>query len=276
MSLSDYDRIAEAIKYIEENSSLQPSLDDIASHVGLSPFHFQKLFSRWAGISPKRFLQFVTLTNAKKILKQASILDTTYEVGLSSPSRLHDLFISAEGISPGEYKNKGSELSISYGTAPSPFGECFIAETDRGICHLAFEPLDIALEKMKMRWLGAEIARNDEKIYNTAERIFDGSSELKLHMKGTNFQIKVWSALLRIPEGHLTTYSRIAETIGNPKAVRAVGTAAGQNHIGYLIPCHRMLRESGELGGYRWGLERKKIMIAMEAGRNEELQPELD
>jgi AraC family transcriptional regulator of adaptative response/methylated-DNA-[protein]-cysteine methyltransferase len=276
MSLSDYDRIAEAIKYIEENSSLQPSLDDIASHVGLSPFHFQKLFSRWAGISPKRFLQFVTLTNAKKILKQASILDTTYEVGLSSPSRLHDLFISAEGISPGEYKSKGSELSISYGTAQSPFGECFIAETDRGICHLAFEPLDIALEKMKMRWQGAEIARNDEKIYNTAERIFDGSSELKLHMKGTNFQIKVWSALLRIPEGHLTTYSRIAETIGNPKAVRAVGTAAGQNHIGYLIPCHRMLRESGELGGYRWGLERKKIMIAMEAGRNEELQPELD
>lgn len=268
---SDYQRVKTAIEYIEKNSTSQPSLDEVAEYIGLSPYHFQRLFTSWAGISPKRFLQFITLTNAKKLLKETSVLDTAYEVGLSSPSRLHDLFISSEGISPGEYKTSGDTLNIRYGSTSSPFGECFVAETERGICHLSFDPFDEALVKLRERWQGATLTLDNQRIGITGEKIFQSKAMLPLHLKGTNFQIKVWSALLRIPEGQIVTYSNVAKLIGNPKAVRAVGTAAGQNNIGYIIPCHRVLRKTGDLGGYRWGLDRKKIMIAMEAGNNENL-----
>ncbi len=273
---ADYGRIEAAIHFLEENFQEQPSLAEVAAHVGLSEYHFQRLFSRWAGTSPKRFLQFLTVQHAKKLLAASqSILDTAYESGLSSPSRLHDLFVTHEAITPGEYKQKGAGLTIQYGFHDSPFGECLIALTERGICGLHFvadDDREAALAALKAGWPEAEFVADDEATRPYVDPIFnltkaEEQPSLPLYLKGTNFQIQVWQALLKIPAGTAVTYGTIAQMIGNPKASRAVGGAVGSNPIGYLIPCHRVIRQAGGLGNYRWGTSRKKAILGWEAAR---------
>jgi AraC family transcriptional regulator of adaptative response/methylated-DNA-[protein]-cysteine methyltransferase len=270
---SDYDRIAAAIRFIEGNFLNQPTLGEIASELGVSPFHFQRLFQRWAGVSPKRFLQFLTVEYAKKLLDQSmSVLDTTYEVGLSGPARLHDHFVSLEAVTPGEYKRRGAGLRIRYGRHPSPFGPVLLAVTERGICWLSFpsgESDDTDLVSFQQFWRGAEFSADKAGTRTIAERIFawqdNGEGTLSLFVKGTNFQINVWKALLRIPSGFLCSYDQIARAIGNPSASRAVGKALASNPVGYLIPCHRVIHKVGEPGNYRWGETRKRALIAWEA-----------
>jgi AraC family transcriptional regulator of adaptative response/methylated-DNA-[protein]-cysteine methyltransferase len=270
---SDYERIAAAIRFIERNAPDQPTLADIASALGLSTFHFQRLFQRWAGVSPKRFLQFLTVQHAKQLLEQSrSVLDTTYEVGLSGPARLHDHFVSLEAVTPGEYKTRGTGLRIGYGIQPSPFGSIFLATTHRGVCWLSFlsdEPAEGELASLKRFWQGAEFYPDQEGTGAIAERIFtrrkNENNSLTLLVKGTNFQINVWKALLRIPPGLLCSYSQVARAIGNPSASRAVGRALAANPVAYLIPCHRVIRKVGIPGDYRWGDIRKKALIAWEA-----------
>jgi AraC family transcriptional regulator of adaptative response/methylated-DNA-[protein]-cysteine methyltransferase len=273
---ADYGRIEAAIHYLEENFQAQPSLAEIASHVGLSEYHFQRLFSRWAGTSPKRFLQFLTIQHAKKLLAESqSILDATYEAGLSSPSRLHDLFVTHEAITPGEYKQKGAGLTIQYGFHDSPFGECLIALTERGICGLQFvanDDREAALAELKASWPQAEFVADEEATRPFVDPIFNLSDveerpSLPLYLKGTNFQIQVWQALLKIPAGTAVSYGTVAQMIGNPKAARAIGTAVSHNPVGYLIPCHRVIRQAGNLGDYRWGSSRKKAILGWEAAR---------
>lgn len=267
--MSDYTRIEKAIRFLEDNQANQPSLDEIAAHIGLSPYHFQRLFVQWAGVSPKKYLQYLTVESAKKLLAEsASVLEASFEVGLSGPSRLHDHFITVEAVTPGQYRNAGEGLQIRYGFAESPFGECFIAVSPRGICALEFvagENRTDVLAELKSRWGNAEITEDSSAAEETARKLFAGEP-LKLLLKGTNFQVKVWEALLKIPSGCVTTYSRIAEYIGSPKASRAVGSAIGSNPIGYIIPCHRVLRNNGEITGYKWGSVRKKAIIAYEQG----------
>ena len=273
---ADYGRIEAAIHYLEENFQAQPSLAEIASHVGLSEYHFQRLFSRWAGTSPKRFLQFLTIQHAKKLLADSqSILDATYEAGLSSPSRLHDLFVTHEAITPGEFKQKGAGLTIQYGFHDSPFGECLIALTERGICGLQFvadDGREAALAELKASWPQAEFVADEEATRPYVDPIFNLSDReerpsLPLYLKGTNFQIQVWQALLKIPAGTAVSYGTVAQMIGNPKASRAVGSAVSHNPVGYLIPCHRVIRQAGVLGDYRWGSSRKKAILGWEAAR---------
>jgi AraC family transcriptional regulator of adaptative response/methylated-DNA-[protein]-cysteine methyltransferase len=273
---TDYGRIEAAIHYLEENFQAQPTLAEIASHVGLSEFHFQRLFSRWAGTSPKRFLQYLTIQHAKKLLAESqSILDATYEAGLSSPSRLHDLFVTHEAITPGEFKQKGAGLTIQYGFHDSPFGECSIALTERGICGLQFVAdgdHEAALAELKASWPQAEFIADDKATRPYINPIFNLNDvaerpSLPLYLKGTNFQIQVWQALLKIPAGTAVSYGTVAQMIGNPKAARAVGSATGSNPIGYLIPCHRVIRQAGGLGDYRWGSSRKKAILGWEAAR---------
>jgi len=269
---SDYERIAAAIRFIERNAPDQPTLADIASELGLSTFHCQRLFHRWAGVSPKRFLQFLTVQHAKQLLGQAkSVLYTTYEVGLSSPARLHDHFVSLEAVTPGEYKTRGAGLRIGYGIQPSPFGSMFLATTQRGVCWLSFlsdEPAERELASLKRFWQGAEFSPDKEGTGAMAKRIFrrqeNENGSLTLLVKGTNFQINVWKALLRIPPGLLCSYSQVARAIGNPSASRAVGRALAVNPVAYLIPCHRVIRKVGIPGDYRWGDIRKKALIAWE------------
>lgn len=272
----DYGRIEAAIHYLEENFQAQPTLAEIAAHVGLSEYHFQRLFSRWAGTSPKRFLQFLTIQHAKQLLAESqSILDATYEAGLSSPSRLHDLFVTHEAITPGEFKQKGAGLNIQYGFHDSPFGECLIALTERGICGLQFVAdgdREAALNELKASWPQAEFVTDDEATRPFINPIFNLSEaeerlSLPLFLKGTNFQIQVWQALLKIPAGTAVSYGTVAQLIGNPKASRAVGSATGSNPIGYLIPCHRVIRQAGNLGDYRWGSSRKKAILGWESAR---------
>ncbi|WP_420645208.1 bifunctional transcriptional activator/DNA repair enzyme AdaA [Candidatus Leptofilum sp.] len=272
----DYGRIEAAIHYLEQNFQDQPSLAEIATHVGLSEYHFQRLFSRWAGTSPKRFLQFLTIQHAKKLLVASqSILDTTFEAGLSSPSRLHDLFVTHEAITPGEFKQKGAGLTIQYGFHDSPFGECLIALTERGICGLQFV-MDgdraATLAELKVSWPQARFVADGAAARPFLNPIFNLSEagerpSLPLYLKGTNFQIQVWRALLKIPAGTAVSYGSVAHMIGNPKASRAVGTATSNNPIGYLIPCHRVIRRAGGLGHYRWGSSRKKAILGWEATR---------
>ncbi len=271
MNHADYYRIEKAIRFIEQNAGEQPSLDDIAAHLGLSPFHFQRMFTDWAGISPKRFLQCLTIEAAKRLLDESrSVLEVSMEAGLSGPSRMHDLFVSVDAVTPGEYKSMGSGLVIKYGFQPTPFGMCMAALTERGLCSLAFADENDAgreAEDLKNRWQNAKLIRDDGAVGETVQSIFnpEKGSSIRLFIKGTNFQIKVWTAVLRLPYGVFTTYGDLAGMIGSPAASRAVGTALGQNRIGYLIPCHRVLRETGAVTGYRWGSARKKAMIAMEA-----------
>jgi AraC family transcriptional regulator of adaptative response/methylated-DNA-[protein]-cysteine methyltransferase len=279
----DYYRIEKALSFLQKSYPDQPKLEDIAKSCGLSPFHFQRVFTRWVGISPKRFLQFLTVEYAKRMLADSrSILDTTYDSGLSSPSRLHDLFVSCEAMTPGEYKQQGKRLTIRYGIHPSPFGECVLAVTDRGICALEFvacDATDEAIGAIRRAWSKAEVREDsihtnpyiarifrphEHKQKSVSEKSQKAQSKLNLFLKGTNFQIKVWQALLRIPQGCIVSYRDIAHLIGNPRATRAVAGAIARNPIGYIIPCHRVIRSMGVVGGYRWGTTRKRAILGWE------------
>lgn len=270
----DFNRIKKAIEYISENYKYQPSLDKISEHIHLSPFHFQRLFKEWAGVSPKRFLQYISIQHAKQILRetQATLFDTAFEVGLSGTSRLHDLFINIEGMTPAEYKNEGSYLTINYSFALSPFGEIIVASTPKGICHMSFaEDHQEAIKNLTSIFPKANYQNSVDEIQKNAIRIFnldwESLDKIKLHIKGSDFQIKVWQALLNIPMGKLSSYQNIANLISSPKASRAVGNAVGQNPVAYLIPCHRIIQSTGALGDYHWGHIRKTSMIGWEAAK---------
>lgn len=270
----DYNRIAKAIAYIRENFKLQPGLDDVAEEINLSPAHFQKIFTDWAGTSPKKFLQFISLEHAKKLLKEekATLFDTAYETGFSSTSRLHDLFVKIEGMSPAEYKNGGKSLTISYSFSETPFGKVIAASTEKGICYMAFEnDKDKALGDLILKFPNASFFQKQDGLQENALSLFNKDwtklNTIKLHLKGTDFQLKVWESLLKIPMGKLTTYGNLAGKIGHPKASRAVGTAIGSNPVAFLIPCHRVIQGSGNLGGYRWGSDRKQLMVGWESSR---------
>ena len=272
----DYRRIEKAIEFLAENYQNQLSLDKVARSVNLSEFHFQRLFRRWAGISPKRLVQFLTLEHAKQALEESrSVLDAAYDAGLSSPSRLHDLFVTTEAMTPGEFKAKGAGLEISYGFHASPFGECVLAVTERGICGLGFVQegnRKQALEDFRRRWPAARFEENPGKTQGYMDGIFsakkrNGAEPVRLLLMGTNFQIKVWEALLRIPSGSVVSYEDLARRLGKPSAARAVGGAVGRNPISFLIPCHRAIRKMGITGDYHWGAARKKAILAWEAAR---------
>ena len=270
--MTDYERIKKAIEFIQSNFQQQPDLDAVAKEVYLSPFHFQRLFKDWAGVSPKKFLQYISLQHAKKLLHQHTVSDTAYETGLSGSSRLHDLFISIEGMTPGEYKNGGEQLQINYSFAETPFGNIIVASTTKGICHLAFaDDEKEALIRLQLQFPNARFRQVVDTIQQNALFIFTQDwkdlSKIKLHLKGTPFQIKVWEALLKIPMGDVSTYSGIATSINNPNASRAVGTAIGDNPVAFLIPCHRVIRSTGDFGQYHWGSIRKTAMIGWEAAR---------
>ncbi len=271
-----YNRIAEAIEYISSNFRLQPNLDEVAAQVHLSPAHFQRLFTEWAGTSPKKFLQYISVEHAKKILEKerATLFDTAYETGLSSTSRLHDLFVNIEGMTPAEYKNGGKNLSINYSFAQSPFGSLIVASTAKGVCYMAFEEEeDKALNNLKSKFPNAAFRQMLDLTQQNALFIFQNDwsklPEIKLHLKGTDFQLKVWETLLKIPMGQLSTYGSIAGSIGNPKASRAVGTAIGHNPVAFLIPCHRVIQSTGMFGGYMWGATRKTAIIGWEGVKTE-------
>ena len=304
--LDDYARIETAIRFIEEHHREQPDLDEIARQVHLSKFHFDRLFRRWAGVSPKRFLQYVTLEYAKGMLQAGNLQAVALEAGLSGTARLHDLFVTIEAMTPGEYRNGGSGLSLRYGVAATPFGECLVAWTERGLCHLGFVPqngfiaelntpdlidltglpsspnsdnspglapdLAAALDALKARWPAAALQEDAAGAEDIAARVFVPDARtarpFHLHLKGTNFQIQVWKALLQIPEGWVASYEELAGFMGNPKAFRAVASAVAANPVGFLIPCHRVIRKSGEAHNYRWGHLRKKAILAWEAARN--------
>ena len=272
-SAEDYLRIEQAITYLENHYKDQPSLEEIAANIGLSEFHFQRVFTRWAGVSPKRFLQFLTKEGAKDLLNQSeNLLDTTHQVGLSSLGRLHDLFVTTEAVTPGEYKSRGDGVTIRYGIHLTPFGKCLIGLTERGICHLGFVQTSEgdAIDNLVSDWKEARMIEDYRVTAALVEPIFDlryntRIKPLTLHLRGTNFQLKVWEALLAIPAGSVTTYEGIASRIGKPAATRAVGTAVGHNPIAVLIPCHRVIRKVGEFGNYRYGPLRKKALLAYEA-----------
>lgn len=275
----DYERVAEAIHYIREHFQEQPNLDELAAKAHLSPFHFQRLFSSWAGTSPKKFLQYISVGYAKKLLREdrLTLADAAFETGLSGTSRLHDLFIHIEAMTPAEFKNGGLELQIHYSFAESPFGEILVASTAKGICHLAFvERRESAFAILRDQFPNANFEQVVDLIQQNALYIFtqDWKSlqQIKLHLKGTDFQLKVWEALLKVPLGGLSTYGNIAEKIQNPAAARAVGTAIGANPVAFLIPCHRVIQSSGAIGGYMWGPTRKTAIIGWEAARMESSQ----
>ena len=270
----DYERIARAIGYLRRHAGDQPDLAAAARHVNLSEHHFQRVFTRWAGVSPKRFVQYLTIEHAKSRLATAhDVLEVAGTVGLSGPGRLHDLFVTLEAMTPGEYKAGGAGLAIQYGAHETPFGRALVAMTARGICGLQFIDDERAgIEQLRRQWPVAELRRSPAATAPVAERLFGPlasrpNAALALLVKGSNFQVKVWRALLELPFGALATYGSIAARIGAPSAARAVGAAVGANPIAWLIPCHRVIRESGALGGYRWGMERKSAMLGWEAAR---------
>ena len=274
----DYQRIEGTIRYLEANYQHQPSLGEIAASLHMSEYHFQRLFTRWVGISPKRFLQYLTKEHAKELLENsANLLEVAYETGLSGPGRLHDLFITCEGVTPGEFKNRGEGLAIDYGIHATPFGECLLALTDRGICNMIFVQegdREAALAILKNEWKNAVLRDNPSKTSPLMERVLELStkgitSPLSLYLRGTNFQIKVWEALLVIPPGSVVAYDDIAHYIGRPTAARAVSNAVAHNPIPVLIPCHRVIRKEGDFGGYRYGSARKKAMLGWEMARQE-------
>lgn len=274
-----YNRIAKAIEYILTNFKSQPNLDEVAEAVHLSPFHFQRLFTEWAGTSPKKFLQYISVQYAKSLLKeqQATLFDTTLETGLSSTSRLHDLFVKMEGMTPAEFKNGGESLNINYSFSSSPFGEILIASTEKGICHMAFfETKENALIDLQSRFPKANYTLSSDANQQNALGLFlkdwNQPNQVRLHLKGTDFQIKVWQCLLEIPMGKLKTYGAIANQIDCPAAARAVGTAIGSNPIAYLIPCHRVIQATGHIGGYMWGTTRKTAIIGWESAWPDPIQ----
>jgi AraC family transcriptional regulator of adaptative response/methylated-DNA-[protein]-cysteine methyltransferase len=270
---TDYERIEKAIIYLKENFRNQPELDEVAKQVHLSPFHFQRIFKEWAGVSPKKFLQFLTVEYAKSLLKKnLTLSDTSYETGLSGTGRLHDLFISIEGMTPGELKNGAEGLTINYSFAESPFGDIIIASTDKGICHLAFvNDRSEGMKTLLSIFPQSSLHQKTDLIQQRALHFFTGDwsdmEKVKLHLKGTPFQLKVWQSLLKIPFGDLTTYSSIAGQIENRKASRAVGTAIGHNPVAYLIPCHRVIKNTGVIGDYHWGSNRKTAILGWEAAQ---------
>jgi len=273
-----YEMVARAIEFIRSHAKRQPSLAEISENLGLSEFHLQKIFSEWAGVSPKRFLQFVTKEYAKKALQDSKdLLSVTMEAGLSSPGRLHDLMVTCEAMSPGEIKRMGAGLEISFGETPTPFGNALIAWTQRGICHFWFVAegdSERAKSDLKQSWPTAIFVHDQQGVYKLASTIFNASSSaqpLHLMLRGSNFQIKVWEALMRVAPGEVVSYSQVARMVGMPEASRSVGTAIGKNNIALLIPCHRVIRESGEVGGYRWCLRRKTALIAREGAQAERL-----
>src|SRR5579863_5935951 len=270
----NYDRVAEAIDFIRDHFQTQPSLEEVAERIHLSPYHFQRLFTDWAGVSPKKFLQYISVEHAKEVLKdqRATVYDAAFETGLSGTWRLHDLFVSIEGMTPGEFRNGGAELEINYSFAECPFGEMLVASTARGICYMAFvEQEAAAFADLQSQFPNARYRQVTDLTQQNALYIFtqDWSrlAEIKLHLKGTEFQLKVWETLLTIPMGSLTTYKDIAGRIGNPQASRAVGTAVGDNPVAFLIPCHRVIQSTGVIGQYHWGASRKTAMIGWEAAR---------
>jgi len=270
----NYKRIAEAIEYIKSNFKEQPNLDEVAKKVNLSPFHFQRLFSEWAGTSPKKFLQYISLGHAKGLLKenQATLFEAAYDTGLSGTSRLHDLFVNIEGMTPGEYKNGGQNLAINYSFAESPFGKIIVASTQKGICFMAFYDDETnAFLTLQHHFPNASFKRTVDLMQQNALFIFQNNwsklPEIKLHLKGTDFQLKVWETLLKIPMGQLSTYGSIAHQIESPAASRAVGTAIGSNPVAFLIPCHRVIQATGNFGGYMWGTTRKMAIIGWEKAK---------
>jgi len=271
---TNFNRIAEAIEFIHSNYKTQPQLEEVAGRIALSPYHFQRMFTDWAGVSPKKFLEYITIANARKMLKDegATLFEAAIETGLSGSSRLHDLFINIEGMTPGEYKNGGENLSIHYSFAESPFGQVLVASTGKGICHIAFaDNEEKAFADLKEKFPNANYRQVVDMMQQNAMFIFrsDWSQlhQVKLHLKGTPFQLKVWETLLKIPMGRLTTYGAVAKQINLPKASRAVGTAIGENPVAYLIPCHRIIQSTGAFGGYHWGSTRKTAIIGWEAAR---------
>ena len=269
---TDYRRIEEAIRYLDMNHTHQPSLDEVAEHVHMSPYHFQRLFTRWAGISPKKFLQYLTLQYARERLKaDLSIEETAHMAGLSGSSRLHDLFINLEGMTPGQYKKSGSGITIRYGFHPSPFGKYILAVTsEQRICTLEFTSDEQeASESLRSRWCESQLEYDPRFTATLAEGLFSEHpvTPLKLLVKGTPFQLKVWEALLKIPFGGLTSYQAVSRYVNNPRGIQATGSAIGKNPVAYLIPCHRVVRKTGAIHGYRWGLARKSAMIGWEASR---------
>lgn len=290
-SSRDYQRVARAIRFIDENALDQPTLGQVADHLGLSESHAQRLFTRWAGVSPKRLLQFLTLERAKELLDRSeTVLTASWAAGLSGPGRLHDLFVTLEGLTPGEHREGGRGVRIRWGVHPTPFGDALLAATERGLSSLSFldEGPDPALEELASRWPRATLVEERDALGALAARLFDGSgaeegggsdglvledeaggrSRLRLHLSGTNFQIRVWEALLRIPPGHAATYGDVARALGNPGAARAVGSAVGANPVAFVIPCHRVLRSTGHFGDYRWGAARKRAILAWEGARS--------
>ncbi|ENW17957.1 MULTISPECIES: methylated-DNA--[protein]-cysteine S-methyltransferase [Acinetobacter] len=267
----NYERIAQAIQYIQQNFQQQPQLDEVAAHIHLSPAHFQRLFTDWVGTSPKKFLQYISVEYAKQILKQeqGSVFDATFATGLSSTSRLHDLFVQIEGMTPAEYKHGGQSLTIQYQFAETLFGEVLIASTHKGICALSFvDDRAEALAQLKLQFPQAVFIEQIDAFQQSALALFQKDqqqlAEIKLHLKGTDFQLKVWQSLLKIPMGQLATYGELAKVINHPKAARAVGSAIGSNPVAFLIPCHRVIQSSGLFGGYEWGNVRKTAIIGWE------------
>ena len=277
-ALIDYQRIERAINYIGDNFKDQPSLDDIAKKINLSPYHFQRLFSRWAGVSPKKYMQYVSLTYAKEVLlkKNQPLMTLAYDMGLSGTSRLHDLFINIEGMTPGQFKNCGDGLNINYSYSDTLFGNIIVASTSVGVCHVAFENcINVGIENLKKKFPKAKFFKRTDKLQKDALKVISQEKlgdfgGVKVHLLGTPFQLKVWEALLKIPMGCLTTYGDIADIIGKPNASRAVGTAIGRNPIALLIPCHRVIQKSGQIGGYMWGENRKRAIIAWEGLKTDE------
>ncbi len=274
----DFERIEKAIQFVENNFDQQPELDEIARYIGVSEYHFQKLFKRWVGISPKRFLQYITKEHAKQLLRKSeSLLEVAYKSGLSGSGRLHDLFISCEAMTPGEYRERGAGIRIDYGYHATLFGDCLMATTERGICGFYFihqGNQDHYFNVLRQTWPQADLIKNPARTESIIDAIFNPEgwnteNPFRLFVHGTNFQIKVWEALLRIPEGMVMAYEDIAAQIGSPKAVRAVGSAVARNPISYLIPCHRVIRKLGEFGNYQGGPARKKAILAWESARIE-------
>jgi len=273
----NYKRIAEAITYLKQNFKAQPNLDEVAEKVNISPYHFQRMFTDWAGISPKKFLQYLSIDHAKNMLKQnqATLADTAFETGLSGTGRLHDLFMNIDGMTPAEYKNGGQSLHINYSFAETPFGQILIASTPKGICYMAFadeQDPEVALGLLFEQFPNATYNQMVDTVQQNALYIFTQDwnklNQVKLHLKGTPFQLKVWEALLRIPMGGLADYSSIAQSIQTPKASRAVGSAVASNPVAFLIPCHRVIRSTGDFGQYHWGPVRKTAMIGWEAAKS--------
>lgn len=270
----NYERIKKSIHYIRNNINSQPTLEEIAAAAHLSPFYFQRIFSEWAGVSPKKFIQYLSITYAKALLKnsQSTLIETASQVGLSGTGRLHDLFINIEGMTPGEYKNGGNGLSINYSYSNTPFGSVLIASTPKGICHLSFEKKrKKTLNTLKQQFPNATYQQQTDPFQQDALRIFQKNwqnlDNIKLHLKGSPFQLKVWESLLSIPFGQLTSYGAVAHQITKPNAARAVGSAIGKNPISFLIPCHRVIQINGKSGGYRWGEVKKSAIIGWEAAK---------